>query len=42
MEEETKTEIQRSTCTTCIVRTEESLVIVENNGVNNVHTQTCS
>lgn len=42
MEDETKLELQRSTCSTCIVRTEESLVIVENNGGNNVHTPTCS
>ncbi len=42
MEEETKPEIQRSTCSTCIVRTEEALIFVENNGVNNVHSQNCS
>jgi hypothetical protein len=41
MEEETKTEIQRSTCTTCVVNTGEALIVVENTGVNNVHTQTC-
>jgi len=32
MEHETKPEIQRSTCTTCIVRTEEQIVVVENSG----------
>ena len=39
MEEEIKIETTRSTCTGCVVRTEESLIVVENNGeVQNVHT----
>jgi hypothetical protein len=42
MEEENKLEIQRSSCTTCVVNTGETLIVVENTGANNVHTQTCS
>jgi hypothetical protein len=30
-----KPEIQRSSCTTCIVRTEEGVVIIENSGAEN-------
>ena len=37
MEEETKLEIQRTSWTTCIVRTEEALIVVENSGEQNVH-----
>lgn len=41
MEEEIKPTIQRSTCTTCIVRTEEALIVIENSGAENVHSPNC-
>lgn len=39
MEEENRPPTQRSTCTGRIVRTEEAIIVVENTGESNVHTQ---
>lgn len=42
MEEETKLELQRSTCTTCVVNNGEALIVVENSGAVNANLQTCN